>query len=133
MKNKILRTFKSDSDFSDFINSRYKNPIPSRTFPADYEKRRPPLEMMEDVSKPEVRKIVERELIRDNIFVKYEFDIYEFPFVVFYENGNSKEILKPFKNMNKAEDYCSKLLIKDIHSLLISVMNIDIECRLIAN
>ncbi|WP_321285359.1 hypothetical protein [uncultured Sunxiuqinia sp.] len=130
MRNKILKSLNSDSDFSLFINSRFKNPIDKMDYPSEYEKRRPPKSLIEDTSNPEVRKIIERELIRDNIYSKYNFDIYEFPFVVFYENGISKEILKPFKRLDKARDYSNKLLNQDTFSLLISIMNHDIECQL---
>lgn len=130
MRNKILRSLNSDSDFSLFINSRFKNPVNKMDYPYEYEERRLPKSLNEDTSNSEVHKIVERELIRDNIYSKYNFDIYEFPFVVFYENGISKEILKPFKRFDKARDYCVKLLNQDTFSLLISIMNHDIECQM---
>ena len=133
MRNKILKSLSSDSDFSSFINSHFKNPVEKMDYPYEYEKRRPPKSLIKDTLNPEVQKIIERELIRDNIYSKYNFDIYEFQFVVFYENGISKEILKPFKNFEQAKGYCIKLLNQDTFSLLISIMNHDIECKLFQN
>ncbi len=130
MNNKTLMSFNSDLDFLYFINSRFKQPVQNVTFPYEYEKRRPPLDVLKDTSNPEVKNIIERELIRDNIFSKYNFDIYEFPFVVFYENKKSMEVIKPFKKIDDARNYCVKLLSQDIYSLLISIMNHEIECRL---
>lgn len=74
---------------------------------------------------------VDRELIRDNIFSKYKFDIHKYPIVVFYKNVKSIESLKPFKRNDEAIYFCSKL--QDIYSLLISIMNHYIECRLFLN
>jgi hypothetical protein len=133
MKNKTLMSFNSDLDFSYFINSRFKEPVQNISYPDEYERRRPTQNLVKDTSNPEVKNIIERELIRDNIFSKYNFNIYEFPFVVFYENEKSKELLKPFKKIDEARNYCSKLLSQDIYSLLISIMNHDIECRLFSN
>ena len=44
-----------------------------------------------------------------------------------------KELLKPFKKIDEARNYCSKLLGQGIYSLLISIMNHDIECSLFSN
>lgn len=125
--------FNSDLDFSNFIASRFKNPVRNASFPDEYEKRRPPLSLIKDISNQEVQNIIERELIRDNIFLKHKFDIYDFPFVVFYENEKSIEVLKPFKKIDEAIYYCSKLRSQDIYSLLISIMSQKIECRLFSN
>lgn len=133
MKNKTLSSFSNDLDFSNFINSRFKYPVQKISFPYEYERRRPTPELTKDTSNPEVQNIIERELIRDNIYAKYRFDIYEFPFIVFYEDAKSVEILKPFKKLDEAKNYCSKLLTKDIYSLLILIMNHDVECILYAN
>jgi len=65
--------------------------------------------------------------------LKHKFDIFEYPIVVFHENGKSKEILKPFKRMNEASKYAKALLHQDVDSLLISIMNKDIECELFSN
>lgn len=129
MTNKTLETFESNSDFTFFINSRFKENIEKTSFPDKYERHRPPKEMIADISNPEIKNIVERELIRDNIFVQYKFDIYEYPFVVFYEN-NSKEILKPYKLPKDAQKFCIGLLNKGIYSLLINIMNHEIDCKL---
>jgi hypothetical protein len=133
MKNKTLMTFDSDLDFSNFINIRFKYPVQTTSFPDEYEKRRPPLSQIKETSNPEVQNIIERELIRDNIYTKYKFDIYEYPFVVFYENEKSKELLKPFKKIEEANKYCSELLNHNIYSLLILIMNHNIECHLFSN
>ncbi|MFW5871814.1 MAG: hypothetical protein ACOC2E_02920 [Bacteroidota bacterium] len=132
MKNKTLTSFKSNTDFSNFINSRFKDPVKTRSFPNEYLRRKPTAEFIKDTSNPEIQKIIERELIRDNIYEKYNFDITEFPFVVFYEKKSGEE-LKPFKKIDEAKQYCAKLLSKDIYSLLILIMNHDIECILYSN
>lgn len=133
MKNKTLRSFNSDLDFSYFINSRFKETVQNISFPDEYERRRPTCDLIKDSSNPEVKNIIERELIRDNIFAKFRFDIYEFPFIVFYEDEKSIEILKPFKKIDEAKSYCSMLLRQGIYSLLILIMNHHIECRLFSN
>lgn len=130
MKDKVLMSLKTDSDFILFINSRFKEPIKNISFPYEYEKRRTPKSVVADTSNPEILNIIERELIRDNIFVKFKFDIFEFPFVVFHENKKLMEILKPFKKENEAIDYCNQLRNQDTYSLLISIMNHNIESHL---
>lgn len=132
MKNKTLKSFNSNTDFAYFINSRFKKPVKTTSFPFEYLQRKPDPEFIKDISNPEIRNIIERELIRDNIYEKYNFDICEFPFLVFYEKNSSEE-LKPFKNIEEAKNYCVKLLRKDIYSLLILIMNHDMECILYSN
>lgn len=129
MTNKTLETFKSNADFSFFINSRFKKDIGKMRFPDKYEQKRPPKTIIADKSNPEVKNIIDRELIRDNIFVQYKFDIYEYPIVVFYEN-NSKEILKPFKLPKEAEKFSNNLLDKGYYSLMINIMKDEIDCKL---
>jgi hypothetical protein len=132
MKNKTLMSFDTDSDFYYFINSRFKKPIENIYFPYEYEKRRPPASSIADKTNPEVRNIIERELIRDNIYSKYKFDIYEYPIVVFYEDDGPNEELKSFKRIDIARDFCSELLNRGIFSLLISIMDHEINCRLVS-
>ena len=106
--------------------------VQGTSFPEEYEKRRPPQSFLKDTSNPEVQNIIDRELIRDNIYSKHKFDIYEYPFVVFYEKENSTEVFKPFKSIKDAADYCTHLKSQDIYCLLISIMSHKIDCQLYA-
>lgn len=132
MKNDKVNSIKTDADFSVFIQ-RFMKPIIDKSFPVEYEKKRLPAERKKDSSNPEIKNIIERELIRDNIFVNLGFDIFEYPFVVFYEDEALNEIFKPFKKTDKAIEFSTNLLKNDTHSLLILIMNHTMECRLFTN
>lgn len=136
MRNEILSSFDNDSDFTSFISTRfvipnYKITKSNSKFPLDYEKKRMPESNLKTIPEKEAKNIIQRELIRDNIFRKYKFDIFEFPFTVFYETNDFKEILKPFKTENEAKNYSVELLRKGYFLLLIYIMNHNIECRLL--
>jgi len=120
MKNKVVNSINTEVDFSVFMQ-RFKKKINNISFPDEYKKRTAPKKMQLDNDK-----IAERELVRDNIFANYYFDIYEYPFLVFYENNK----IKNFKSINDASLFCGILLDNKINSILILVMNYEIECRL---
>ncbi|RNI28914.1 hypothetical protein EFA69_12775 [Rufibacter immobilis] len=130
MKNPTLQSLSTDSDFSDLINSRFKQPIDGYRFPPEYEKRRTPQSFFEESGKAEAENITERELMRDNIYVKHGFDIFDFPFVVLYENQSGEERLEPFRLEGEAEDFCRESSHQGTPSLLIHIMNHEIESRL---
>lgn len=132
MKNITLNTFNTDLDFAIFIENNFKK-IPKKiSFSETYNQRKAPDSFLKNFTESEIKNIKDRELIRDNIFIDYKFDIFEFPIVVFYENNKSKK-LKPFKKFDEANNYSKMLLQKDISSLLISIMNRNIECKLFSN
>lgn len=107
--------------------------IENDNFPESYKRKRLPTEVSKSSdSEPEIKNIRERELIRENIILKYNFDIFENPFVVFYEDGNRKK-LKPFKKQLDAHNFANANLNNGIYSMLISIMNRDIECRIYKN
>src|SRR5690554_353562 len=109
MTNSIRETFNSDSDLYHFVNSRFKKNIGKASFPSSYVKRRTPQSFLDSASSDTAKEIAEKELIRDNIYLKYKFDIFEYPIVVFYEN-KSKEVLKPFKLPKDANNFSKDLL-----------------------
>jgi len=135
MRNEILNSFENDSDFTSFINTHfiipnYKITKSNSKLPLDYEKRRTPDSYLKKMPETEAKNIIQRELIRDNVYRKFKFDIFKFPFTVFYENNDFKEILKPFKTEKEARDFSIELLRNGYFSLLIYIMNHNIECRL---
>jgi hypothetical protein len=104
MLNNTLNQINSEVDFTTFLHSNFMMKIDHDNFPEKYKQRRLPEEIsksMED--KAEVKNIRERELIRDNIYLRYKFDIFENPFVVFYEVNRMKK-LKPFKKQIEAHN-----------------------------
>lgn len=134
MKNKTVSEVNSESDFSRFISDEFLKPIKSDfNFPYEYDKSRAPESMLCDLTNPEVRKIIERELIRDNTYISYGVDIYKYPYIIFYENGHSKKKIEGFKTRDKARAQCGKLLNRGIYSILISIMNHDIECHIVSS
>ncbi|MFT2011474.1 hypothetical protein ACMA1I_22570 [Pontibacter sp. 13R65] len=130
MKNSTLQSLNTDSDFSNLIDSRFKQPINLLRFPSEYEARRPTQSFLEGIEKSEASNIRERELIRDNIYMKHGFDIYDFPFVVLYENQRGEEKLKPFKLEGEAKDFCREASYQGTFLLLIYIMNHAIESKL---
>lgn len=56
-------------------------------------------------------------------------EIFVDPFVVFYEDVSKKK-LKPFKKQFDAHNFANENLNKGIHSILISIMNRNIECKI---
>lgn len=131
MKNKILSTLNTDLDFMMFIHNQFLNTPKRNSFSHEYKQREAPESFLKDLTEVQVKNIRERQIIRDNIFTDYKFDIFEFPIVVFYEKNNSKK-LKPFKKYDEAEKFSRKLQQEDISSLLIEIMNHEIECKLIS-
>ncbi len=129
MKNEIVNSIRTENDFSVFMQ-RFKKEIKNYSFSDEYKKRRLPEERKTDISNPEILNIIERELIRDNIYIDFDFDIFEFPVVVFYQAENSKEILKGFKLEDDATRFSANLLEKNICSILILIMNHKIEFRI---
>lgn len=130
MLNKTLTKINSTVDFITFLHSNFMTKIDHDNFPEKYKQSRLPEEIsksMED--KAELKNIRERELIRDNIYLQYKFDIFEYPFVVFYEVNRTKK-LKPFKKQINAHNFANLNLHQGIYSMLISIMNRDIECQL---
>lgn len=135
MRNEILNSFENNSDFTSFINTHfiipnYKITKNNSKFPPNYEKGKTPESYLKTIPESEAEKIIQRELIRENTFRKHNFDIFEFPFTVFYENADFKEVLKPFKTEKEAKKFSIELLQLGYFSLLIYIMNHDIECQL---
>lgn len=131
MKNKILSTLKTDLDFKIFIQNQFLKTPKKNFFSQEYKQKEAPESFLKNLTESQVKNIRERQIIRDNIFIDYKFDIFEFPIVVFFEKNNSKK-LKPFKKYNEAEDFSRKLQCEEISSLLIEIMNSEIECKLIS-
>jgi len=129
MKNEIVNTIKTDNDFLNFMQ-RFKKKIKDYSFSDEYKKHHLPEERKIDFPNSELQYITERGLIRDNIFIEFDFDIFEFPIVVFYQTANSKEMLKGFKLIDDATKFSANLLQKDIYSILILIMNRKIEYRI---
>jgi len=132
MNNKTLANFHTDLNFAMFIENNFKKTRKKFSFSETYNQRKAPESFLKDFPESEIKNIKERELIRDNIFIDYKFDIFEFPIVAFYENSKSK-VLKPFKKFDDANNFSKQLLQKDIYSLLILIMNHNIECKLFSN
>ncbi|MFV8334732.1 hypothetical protein ACNQF7_01455 [Flavobacterium sp. RSP29] len=129
MLNKTINQLYSDADFIKFIYSSFMKEIDGKTFPEKYKMRKMPKETLEAMeNQSEAKRILERQLIRDNIYLKYKFDIFENPIVVFYEDDKAKK-LKPFKKHNEANNFSQSLLNKGIYSMVILIMNHDIECK----
>lgn len=129
MINKIIKQMDSNVDFIKFIHSNFMKNINNKTFSEIYRMREMPKEKLESLAiknPAEAKNIQERQLIRDNIYLKYKFDIFEKPFVVFYEDEKGKK-LKPFKKYDEAQEFSESLLNIGIYSMLISIMNHDIE------
>ena len=130
MLNNTLNQINSEVDFITFLHSNFMMEIGYDNFPEKYKQRRLPEEISKSMDdKAEVKNIRERELIRDNIYLKYKFDIYEHPFVIFYEVNKTKK-LKSFKKQIEAHNFANLNLHQGIYSMLISIMNRDIECQL---
>lgn len=131
MKNKILSALNTDLDFMMFIENQFLNTPKRNSFSQEYKQREAPESFLKNLTESQIKNIRERQIIRDNIFLDYKFDIFEFPIVVFFEKNKSKK-LKPFKKYNEAENYSRKLQSEEISSLLIEIMNHEIECKLIS-
>lgn len=129
MKNNILSTMYSDLNFLVFIQNNFLKEPNNNNFSYDFIKREASEDFLKKLPEIHARNIRERQIIRKNIFIDYKFDIFEFPFVVFFEKNNSKK-LKPFKKYNEAETFAKKLKIENISALLIELMNEEIECKL---
>ncbi|MEQ9423171.1 MAG: hypothetical protein RJQ09_02045 [Cyclobacteriaceae bacterium] len=127
--NSTIESINSSEDFSDFINSKFDKPCKALSFPESYKSRRAPKSFFDQLEPKEVENIKKRERIRDNIYVDYKLDIFEFPIVVFYQKGKKSESLKGFKTIAAAEEFCNLLVSQGKKSLLIMIMNHDIECR----
>jgi len=133
MQNETVNQTHSDFDFMKFIQSNFMNQIVDKIFPESYKERRAPKEFLDNITdKSEAKNISDRELIRDNIYVKFKFDIFENPIVVFYEDRNGKK-LKPFKKYDEANKFAQSLLPNDIFSIFIEIMNYNIECKIFKN
>lgn len=130
MLNNTLNQINSTVDFITFLHSNFMMKIDHDNFPEKYKQRRLSEEISKSMDdKAEVKNIRERELIRDNIYLKYKFDIFENPFVVFYEVNRTKK-LKPFKKQIEAHNFANLNLHQGTYSMLIFIMNRDIECQL---
>jgi hypothetical protein len=133
MQNKILGEIKNEFDFNAFINLSFMKPINAKTFPENYEKSRTPKAFVDKLENElEAKRIRDRELIRDNIYLKYKLDIFQKPIIVFYEDSKAKK-LKGFTKYNEADNFANSLLQKGIHSMLIEIMKYDIEGKLFKN
>lgn len=130
MINKTISNIHSDSDFHSFIEKHFMKPVVIKNLPPGYLERIVPEEELNKLPENIRKNIIERNLIRDNIFYKYKIDIYINPIVVFYENEKGKN-LKGFLNESEAISFTKKLLNNGIHSLLLRIMNRDIDCEVI--
>ena len=129
MLNKTINQLYTDADFIKFIYSSFMNEVDNKIFSEKYKMRNMPKEVLEAMeNKSEAKRILERELIRDNIYLKYKFDIFENPIIVFYEDERAKK-MKPFQKYDEADSFSQSLLNKGIYSMLILMMNHDIECK----
>jgi hypothetical protein len=88
--------------------------IENNNLPESYKRRRMPEEIAKSMDNHlEVKNIRERELIRDNIFLKYK-----------------RKKLKPFKKQIDAHNFAYSNLSEGVYSMLISIMNRDINCQI---
>lgn len=85
MKNKILSTLNTDLDFMMFIQNQFLNTPKSNSFSQEYKQREAPESFLKNLPENQAKNIKERQIIRDNIFIDYKFDIFEFPIVVFFK------------------------------------------------
>ena len=130
MKNASIQSLNSNQDFTNFIDTKFDKPVKKFKFPEKYDSRRTPKSFLEKTDPTEAENIIKRERIRDNIYIDYKFDIFEYPITVYFENGKSSEYLKPFKKFDEAEKFCENLRTQGIYSLLIMIMNHEVECKI---
>lgn len=128
MLNKTINNIKSDLDFMLFIQTNFMKPVELKKLPIGYVERRMPESELKKLPETEQKRITERSLIRDNIFKRYKFDIFKYPIVVFFEDKKGKK-LKKFKLEKDAHNFSNSLINDGIYSMLINIMNYDIECK----
>lgn len=129
MKINSLKFLNSDEDFSKFVDAKFDKPVEHFIFPEKFDSRRTPQSFLKKVEPVEAQNIQKRERIRDNIYIDYKFDIFEYPFIVYYENGYQSTNIEPFKKLDEAKKFASKLRSQGIYSLLIMIMNHEIKCE----
>ena len=122
MKNDTINAIQNDSDFSSFLNSRFQNPVTDFDFPEGFKERTSPKSGSGETDDQDGTNTIDLQLIRENIFAKHDFDIYDFPIVVYYEGGQEQEYLRPFKSVSEAQDFSKILLNQGTHSLVISLL-----------
>lgn len=132
MLNKTVSEVHSNVDFMKFIHSNFMNEVNDKGFPIKFRMRKKSKEDIESLTKGNpsvVKNILERQLIRDNIYFRYKIDILENPIVVFYEDGEIKK-MKPFIKYDEAKKFSESILNEGIFSMLILIMNSEIECEI---
>ena len=121
----------TNEGFHRFI-SRFDKPVREYRFPDTYIAKRAPKSFLEKLDDKEARNIMKRQRIRDNIYLDYKFDIFELPFLVYYQESGSEQI-EPFKTIQEAKGCCGQLKERGTDSFLIMIMNHDIECIVYSN
>ena len=129
MKINSLKLLNSDEDFSKFVDAKFDKPVEHFIFPEKFDSRRTPQSFLKKVEPVEAQNIIKRERIRDNIYINYKVDIFEYPFIVYYENEYRSEKIEPFKKIEESQKFSNKLRSLGVSCLLIMIMNKDIKCE----